>query len=177
MPISVLAQVALGPQEDVDQIYQIVAGGCPTGQIMQTGFRVRGLPGIVTALHGVVGCRTITAHGAGDSDSFPNLNLTSVDLARDVALLTTAGLDASQGLLPISSLEKLRNVAQPGAPLMVVGYPGGRKGQTTTHLNARRLRPLREEAGPAADALNRRGSPSLDTTVLGIEGHLVPAYT
>jgi hypothetical protein len=176
LPVSSFAQVSLRAQEDVDYIYKVISAGCPGGQLSQTGFRVQGVAGIVTALHGIAGCRTITAHGR--FHSYSDLKVGGIDLRKDVALLTRTDMDGSQGLLPVQSQQRMQEVAQPGARLTVVGYPDGIKGQATTHLNARPIRPLRDLVpAEAVELLTTRGSPSPDTAVLFIEGHLIPGHS
>ena len=70
--------------------YRIKAAGCihePT-QRQLTGFRMKGKRGIVTALHGVVDCDSISA--VTDDTSAPyfnDLRIREVDIERDSALL------------------------------------------------------------------------------------------
>ncbi len=85
-------------------VYRMVIGGCaqPPLARTQTGFRVKdpALVGIVTALHGVAGCQTITAMPDGESTPLLDLTITQVDIARDVALLGSKQIDA----LPLDGL-------------------------------------------------------------------------
>ncbi len=64
----------------------------------QTGFRVVGTVGIVTALHGVADdCQTINAVGdSGNGPVFNNLDLIEADVDRDVALLSSDEVKAAK---------------------------------------------------------------------------------
>ena len=89
----------------IPYIYRIDIKGCE-GELpnrRQTGFRVKELRGIVTALHGVVDCqKTISAVADGGQEIFTDLKLQQVDIDRDIVLLTSPTLEAlpADGLQP-----------------------------------------------------------------------------
>lgn len=89
----------------------------------QTGFRVKDKKGIVTALHGVVGCKTINAEPDDSGvDPLNDLIITEVDIDRDMALLWSTELD----VLPVVGYG---TVVDPKSDdykgLHVIGYPVG----------------------------------------------------
>jgi hypothetical protein len=94
-----------------------------------------------------------------------------VDLARDLALLTADRL-SGEGL-------RVRSVwAERG--VRVVGYPTGILGQYAHDLtlDAIALRPLYRIMAPVShQAIENRGTPSLDARVISLAGPLSPGYT
>jgi hypothetical protein len=132
---------------------------------------MRGTKGIVTALHGVLGATTIDAEN-DNGDLLQNLKVGMVDVANDLALLTSPELSrmADDGFDPgkVSSLTV-------GNRLKVYGHPAG----ISTHeklvaagnpvlKTLHDLRPLN-----SAQAFTRRGSPLETIKVLNIDGSLV----
>ncbi|MBV7333778.1 DUF1036 domain-containing protein [Chloroflexi bacterium TSY] len=160
-------------------IYQILASECqhePTER-QQTGFRVKGITGIVTALHGVADCDVGHAN-PGDSSASPlrNLQIVQVDVRRDVVLLRPANqrLSDNVGLEPAFGEVGDERVH-------VIGYPHGVSSQLSTesmHTRRNPLRDLRTLVPPQnIKTLRGRGSPHPDIEVLSIEGHLVPGHS
>jgi hypothetical protein len=158
-------------------IYRIIVSGCnhePTKRV-QTGFRVKGLAGIVTALHGVAGCNTIFARS--DDDWFGDLTIARVDIENDLALLWSAPLAkrVTDGLKVL--------VTTPGqvdskhyANIVAIGFP----------LNlpkARRIEDVRVLDRTAlvnllpnnyVNIFDDRKSPALDAPALSLQALLSP---
>jgi hypothetical protein len=162
-------------------IYLIKAGGCTQqpSERSQTGFRVKDqtLTGIVTALHGVVGCKTITAASDDDaSKPFLELTIAKVDIARDVALLWSKQFESLlvDGLVPeVESSEKLYE------GLQVIGYHSGITRQAPPEPVS--LREVAQLIDLVPDsllrALQKRQSPELGIRVLNISGNLLPGHS
>src|SRR5262245_39922944 len=102
-------------------VYKIrITSNRSQGYEIQTGFQLRGIKGIVTALHGVAGAKGISA--IGSKDNFSNLKIVKVDINNDIALLLSPELQnkSAEGLEPADSGQ-----VAPRAQLTVVGYPQG----------------------------------------------------
>jgi hypothetical protein len=138
---------------------------------MQTGFRLQGTSGIITALHGVADARDITAVNE-KGDVYSKLRLIKVDIQKDAAILysdkmsnaSIAGL-ISHSTGQISSYENLK----------VLGHPQG-IGLTTKSVTSGSpvLRQLKTLIPPASSLLFlSRNSPSPSIDVIYIEGSLV----
>jgi len=81
-------------------VYRITIDGCPHApeNRRQTGFRVRGQAGIVTALHGLADCPAASINAEYSDGVLSGLALVAVDLDRDMALLTAPELEAVTSL-------------------------------------------------------------------------------
>lgn len=138
---------------------------------IQTGFRLRGTRGIVTALHGVVDGNVFSAINE-KNEVFTSLSIGSVDIDSDLAVLVSNDprLQSGDGL-PMS-----QQYIGSGAILRVLGHPLG----INLHLktvqtgNPALVRLSRLIPPAAADAFERRRSPSSNAQVLDIEAPLVP---
>lgn len=159
-------------------VYQVRATECGAGQKGRrlTGFREAGRRGIVTALHGVVGCENVTASNAQDSRNLGQLRIVQVDVARDLAVLSSAPLSSggTEGI-PLGQLPS------PGSPLRVFGYPHGIPSVLVSNLSMRqqaqvRLSTLLPLSMPLAE-FRERNSPRPDILVLSIEGHLTVGHS
>ena len=159
-------------------VYRITVDGCthqPESR-RQTGFRVRGEPGIVTALHGLADCPDATIAAEYTNGVFRDLRLVAVDIDRDMALLTsiesaadvTIGLDAPQ----------TSTVALDG--LYALGHPYGKTYQEPTKqitvTYAMTLNRIIPEAFITYALLARR-SPALEIRALFAEAHFVPGHS
>jgi hypothetical protein len=176
-PIALLL-VALGTScfSQDNCIYRITASQCLHGptQRTQTGFMVKGIRGIFTALHGVVDAKQIGAVSRASNEAFNSLQISKADPESDVALLDSPELDGKNPLA-LESIMFSEDV-DPG-PLKVVGHPYGIDLIPTTGLTLRnpKLVELRslltiDSLGPVQD----RGSPFYKTKVLSIQGKLLP---
>ena len=106
-----------------DYVYMVIASGSKyhQGQVLQTGFRMQGTKGIITALHGVVGATSISALNH-KNDRLVDLTIHSVDFENDLALLSSKELQnrSNEGLIASDNLSP-----NPGDRLKVLGHPSG----------------------------------------------------
>jgi hypothetical protein len=160
-------------------IYKIAAANCETGpaERVQSGFRVQNQVGIITALHGVVGCKTIIAEPGGDGQAFHNLIIGKVDIRHDVAVLWSKELAGAPlvGLATITETLAI-DVAE---TYQVIGYPFGLFRQKPTIdvkvLERTALGNLLPDE--AITAIADRDSPAIDADVLSVQTHLVPGHS
>ncbi|MHC4560846.1 MAG: S1 family peptidase, partial [Planctomycetota bacterium] len=180
--LSVSQGRALAIYEALPYVYRLKVAQCsqaPQARV-QTGFRVEGIDGIITALHGVVGCESITAHsddGNRDNNLFRNLVIREVDIERDVALLWS---DDMENALP-GGLEEASPAAEPSSPLRVMGYPLGLSTQrpllSIEILSLEKLVNRIPDYDPSKKILLKRQSPSLEIMVLDLQTSLVPGHS
>src|SRR5689334_18487689 len=76
-------------QQEAQFVYHVEATDCaaPPRSRAQSGFVSQSLGGLITALHGVAGCASITARQASGSVPLIGLRILSADIPHDVALL------------------------------------------------------------------------------------------
>lgn len=163
-------------------VFRIEVSGCtnePNVTRIQTGFRVMGTEGIVTALHGLADdCDQINAVGGSDEGAvFNDLKLVAADVGADIALLSSQEVTSSADQAELQSVPDGTTV-QPSDYLLVLGYPYGIFGQ----LDTRRIR-VRQNATtrlsrlippPLLSVMRDRNSPSPEISVVSIEGHFRP---
>lgn len=109
-----------------EYIFQVRADKCEHGQAMgTTGFISREHQGIITALHGVVGCETIAI--INTQHLFTGLSLHAVDFYHDVALLTSPKLKEFLQNNPSAGLRHFTNYGdiEHKDTLTSLGYPFG----------------------------------------------------
>jgi len=145
---------------------------CPREGRVLSGFKaqVSGVRGIVTALHGVVGCSDLLAFN--NDESYPGLRILNVDIGLDAAFLTSAALEVGSDWLETAGFQ--------GQDLRVVGYPQGLGYQFSHRVEPQLtpLRPLRTSLpDDVANDLERRGSPELDQTILSLSGAIQNGYS
>jgi streptogramin lyase len=162
-----------GTGDYVDDCGDVFRIECPAQDRVLTGFRawVEGQLGIITALHGVVGCPKITAFNL--TTSYRDLRIGKVDIARDTAFLISSELDrAGEGL-------QFSNEYQ-GEDLRIVGYPQA-LGYQFSHRVEPNVPPLRPLLTTLPDAerleLERRGSPDVGQTILSLSGAIQNGYS
>jgi hypothetical protein len=143
-----------------------------------SGFRMKGMRGIITALHGVVGTENIRAKSASDDIVLENLEIVAVDIKRDIALISNRQVDEEGegvGFVPSNG------TATPQMPLTLIGYPLdlGFK-ELKTHITLR---------DPPTEALKNlltkslfsqlqfRGSPDPALQILALEGEILPGHS
>lgn len=157
-------------------VFQILTGQCTGHSGTSTGFRAKGISGIITALHGVVGCQKINSFIRGTDISFRDLHIIKADVERDVALLSSSELQNASfaGLVPSPQRPTSEQVS-------VIGYPLGIREQLiSTDLKIRSRPQRRLDTLLPTDlilVLQERNSPALDKEVLSIEGHLLPGHS
>lgn len=159
-----------------ENVYLIKAFNCthePTERLL-TGFRVRGMKGIVTALHGIADCKRVTASRKGLLLDQP-LSVDKVDVDRDAALLSSPQLKSAEGGLEVAGEVIWGSVGT----LKVYGHPYG-IGNIETSLSVRQppLKPLKDlvPAAPRADLMKRR-SPNHLIQVLNLQGNILPGHS
>lgn len=159
--------------QPVDDCRAVIRIECPTQSRVLTGFKsqVDGRVGIVTALHGVVGCPDLTAYNL--KDVYSGLRIAKVDLALDAAFLSSSALESgSDALQALSTLQD--------EELRVVGYPQGLQYQFS-HRVEHQIPPFRRlyEMLPATEhnELKTRGSPDINETVMSLSGAIQNGYS
>lgn len=165
--------------EPPSHIFEVVAAGChkEPAERTQTGFLVRRRGGVITALHGVIGCSRITLRSSTDELHLSEpVQIVGVDIDSDAALL-------SSNELRIRSRIGLTETSQAdiaGAERVFVrGYPLGIKDlQTSLEVRTPAITSL-EAILPATvhSALAARGSPTLKLRILSIQGNLLPGHS
>ena len=148
---------------------------------IQTGFVIEDpeIKGIITALHGIIGCKKIILSTANDSkEGF----LDKVDVAKDIAVLRSKILDnLSRNNFP----QRTQNIPEDSSGFFVVGYPlatelqrSGFIGSGTYKTLLKNLIPLDfENKNILRAALEKRKSPLLTKDVLKLQGNLVSGYS
>jgi Trypsin-like peptidase domain len=162
----------------VEHVFLIKMSNCANTPVYrsQTGFRVQGVKGIHTALHGVADCTKITAMPSKGIPLGAPLEIRNVDIDNDMALLASAELDG----LPADGLETAPDV--PWSTLRsvkVVGHPFGIKAfETSLLVREPAIRPLQDHVpAEAQKGLNLRRSPALRINVLSVQGDILPGHS
>lgn len=144
-------------------------------QYVQTGFRLSGTTGIITALHGVVGGDRIKAVN-NEAKTFTGLKIVRVDLAHDLALLRNTKLENE----PDEGFTKSDSDPQPGQKVSVWGHPYGidftKKEDVFIGNPAKRILAGFIEAR-YAKAFDKRRSPDTQAEVLYLEGNMVAGHS
>lgn len=122
----------LAIQKEQEFVYRIFAASCPQENVLTvaTGFRIKGVRGMVTTLNSIVGCKRLTTISNGKE---VRLKLQKVDPNRDVALLVTdspAEDDIDRGL-EVSQVASPRQVWGLGY-VTSTSFPQVFSGQVTT---------------------------------------------
>lgn len=179
--LTILLSSSVHSQSPDPAVFRISASECkfdPDSR-NQTGFWIqdRETVGIVTALHGVVDCDTIEAEN--DYNSPFELEIIKVDMDRDVALLGGETLEdlSVDGLSIETGVEGLLDEDK---DLFVIGYPVNLPTQRRTdlkYLGLKKLINLIPEGSNILPSLSRRGSPSLNSPMLDLQGHLLPGHS
>ena len=177
----VLAGLSASPAQAIRQyepnanIFRVKSSDCvqlSKGKVvLQTGFRVRGFPGIITALHGVVGCRTISAM-AETGPFFNSLSIVQVDVDNDVALLSNPNqpFSADEGFERGDPYQLGNNDI-----LNLVGFP-----ETATASFRRRTQPpeIRSlesmlDVSTMAGPISNRNSPNVHIKVVAVQVNMM----
>ena len=140
--------------------------------IQQTGFRLAGTKGIVTALHGVVDGIAFTAKNE-NGEVLTDLRIVTIDVTRDLVLLRCPQLETqdASGLPAVKELE-----LSPSQLLISLGHPLG------INLHKREVkagdpigRKLHQLIPPGdTRAFSDRQSPGTDINVLSLAAQFVP---
>jgi hypothetical protein len=170
-----LASAANAQEANVYLIKMFDCAHQPT-QRSQTGFRVRGVKGLITALHGVADCQRITASSRKGLLLDQPLIIKKIDVDRDVALLSSSQIEGA----PDGGLIAADNVAWESlGTVKVYGHPYGISSlETTLTLRNPPLKPLKDLV-PAASLsiLKERRSPNHLINILNLQGNLLPGHS
>jgi hypothetical protein len=160
-----------------EHVYLIKMFDCThlPSQRSQTGFRVRGMKGIVTALHGVADCRRVMARSLKGPILDQPLNIVKTDIDRDMALLSSPQLEQDDGGIERASTvvwESLGTVRAYGHPYGIGNL------ETTLTLRHPPLVPLKTLIpDEALSAFIKRQSPSHLIKVVSLQGPLLPGHS
>jgi S1-C subfamily serine protease len=176
--ITLLLSIVLITAEAFSQtnpfIYQVFVKVRSGKTIMQTGFQLNGMQGIITCLHGVAGAVSISA--SNSSKQLTGLKLMQVDMKNDLALLQSPDIMKmnTQGLI------KNTKVPASGAALKVLGYPYGIStlNQKTVTAGDPVSNQLKGYIPPdSRPFFASRNSPEPGINIYYIEGNLVPGHS
>lgn len=164
-----------------EHIYLVKASHCIYPARSQTGFRLSGTKGIVTALHGVVDCDSIKAQDSTGRVAWKGLHLVQADVGRDAALLLSDELAMEE---PVGIEVSSKSSWQAFEPVRVDGSPYGLS-LIRTQLLVRPppFRPLISLVPDnlrykrLRDQLTQRNSPSPKTNVLNLQGPMLPGHS
>jgi hypothetical protein len=167
-----------GEPMPADYVYTVVVQKTdqPPRGALQTGFRLQGTKGIITALHGVAGANSISAW-TDRRKEYTGLVIADVDVPNDLALLRNEALstEPAVGLVPGTD-ERL--VA--GEGLVALGHPLGISlNEKPVAIGSPPLEPLRNLVPPsAASSFLRRNSPAPSIEIIYLSvGNLVPGHS
>jgi len=170
-PCSVVAQVIS------THVFHVLASGCiayPEDRDL-TAVRIKGYQGLLTALHGVVGCRTIAAFQPDSNERFLEMQITRADLDNDVALISSTEIKS-----PFKTgYEPLRQLPEQFQTLRVIGFPLNTKGVISTTVTVRQgtITTWANMDSKTISRLLKRGSPNVNARMLSIQGHFLPGHS
>lgn len=190
---------AVGQSTVYETKYTFFVGNFPAGykpstgkdakpyQCALTAFKLKDTDGLVTCLHGVL-LPSIIAWNT--EKTFDDLHLVTVDVKRDLAIISSAKLEAylktAEGFEEYPKVKKNKDnedeLQLDGVrELTAIGFPEGhsfspqRKPQPVGRQD---LRDLNEVAGDDARGdILKRGSPSTSTKVISLSGLLIPGLS
>ncbi len=163
-------------------VYRIKIDDCkfdPTAR-RQTGFRVEGIAGVITALHGVADCKRISAVSDDGQEIFNDLSIRQVDIERDIALLSSSYLDKlpSEGVVESTLTEA--EILKVKANFRIAGYPLGlEKQDIDINIVIRDIESLDNVIPDDEEPANfiKRGSPDIGISVLNVQAQLLPGHS
>jgi Trypsin-like peptidase domain len=162
----------LGTSKDISaSVVKVWATGCPLQQKrVGSGFVWNNNMTIVTSLHVVIGCTTLSVEYYGINIR-RNATFRLASLKHDIALLTVPSNPSSPPLVSVSMSLPKRELS-----VLSWGYPKNtgklRDTGTRIRLTQGKLRDILDSE--TAKALVSAGTPSVDNDVLSIEGHVLP---
>src|ERR1044072_1511380 len=139
----------------------------------QTGFRVRGVKGLITALHGVADCQRIMASSKKGLLLDEPLSIRKIDVDHDVALLSSPQLDRAQD----EGFEVAENVIWSALVMVkVYGHPYGISSLETVLTVRNPPIEILKDLIPASSLsiLKEPSSPNHLIKVLNLQGNLLP---
>jgi hypothetical protein len=175
-----VAVVVMLPAHPAGTVFKIRASRCQLDPIdrASSGFRIQGTEGILTALHGVADCGSITAESTDPAVSVL-VRVERQDARRDAALLVPLDNAERAKLAEVeSALTRFRalsagEVLAPGLDAVSIGFPSG---VLTAQRNSflRLGMPSKERLGNILGTGNgdivQRGSPDVGVSVIKLEG-------
>lgn len=164
-------------------IYHIISHECENGEPKEgTGFRLKNVEGIITALHVVVGCENdIIAKQTGQND-LENLKIIKVDFERDIAILSSSELE----VMPKEGLDMAVGDAITQVPQLKKGLTVTVAGFQFDESVWREFYPYIVGPNPTTTldtvtgitrAFEYRGSPRTDLPVIQLAGNLYPGHS
>ncbi len=163
------------------EVFRVMLTNCNSNKgFAQTGFRGNwnGQDGIITALHGVVGCNKYKIMQESESEpiSISDLELLAVDIDRDIAFLSSKRFREIPGT-PLNPTPY--NILNDGK-LTVIGYPNGALEQFDNKLDYYKnpLRLLGKWHEAVKNMCFQRKSPSCNINVLLVrDDPLIPGHS
>lgn len=163
-----------------EHIFLVKMIGCASGpkERSQTGFRIRGTKGVITALHGVVGCNEIKVQSETGKILFDVVRISRVDVKNDVALLSSSELEGAgnEGITLAATTVQLT----PQQKVVVVGHPYGISSiRTNLELRTPPTKRLQEiiPPGDILRSLDNRASPAIQNTIVFMQGTILPGHS
>lgn len=157
-------------------VYIIYVSGRPgtTGTAALSGFKINGIPGIVTSLHGVLGQKNFLIRNNASVRYKSNIRISKISIAHDLAIVTSEEIDKIGGGLDVRTTPLTSN-----EQLAAIGFPSGIDWiKTDLKLEPSIEAPLTtvcdDESRPLLAA---RQSPDVNERVLKIDGSLSPGYS
>lgn len=161
-----------------EYVYRLTVSQCRHGSSARvlSGFRDRRHQGIVTALHGVAGCKSIVAVNGTNTRTYLLDKVRGIDVDRDIVLLSSAELAAE----PPSGLEL--DAVVPSSGLKVIGFPHALLAPLTSSLSLHAppqvpLNDLLPSGQTNRAVIQTRLSPNPRVQVLSIQGHLTLGHS
>lgn len=165
------------------EVFEVKVARCiqAPAERSQTGFRLRNYLGVFTALHGVIGCQTITLDGSGEGyHPREPVQIVRVDIDSDIALLSSPELAAGPlGGLAEAPRQDIDSIGE-ARKVFVQGFPLGISGGLRTSLEVRSPALVALRAilpANVQNALRDRSSPNLMVKILSIQGDLLPGHS
>jgi hypothetical protein len=163
-----------------EHIFLVKMSSCASGpkERSQTGFRIRGIKGVITALHGVAGCGEIKVQSETGKILSDAVRVSRVDVKNDVALLSSSELESAgtEGLAIAPTTVQFT----PEQKVVVVGHPFGISSiRTSLELRTPPTKRLREIVPPGdiLRSLDNRASPAIQTTIVFMQGTILPGHS
>ena len=148
-------------------------------KLASSGFLLRGAGGIITCLHGVAGAKEIRAKRSTGEPFKESLKLTKVDIAHDLALLSSSEVAQLKGGLDYAVGTDLSSLKQ--VTVQVIGYPVGvnwKEVSNTLQVQKPPTRKLDYFLNPdLRTKFDARRSPATDITILCLQGPLYPGHS
>jgi hypothetical protein len=147
-----------------------------------SGFKAKGIKGIITALHGVAGYHDITIAQYKSSRIFTrDISIIKIDRQNDVCILSSPEINSIpvESGIPIDSNYSVNEL--PRFELNVDGYPFGLLGEKSIGVKMDKAYPVKplQDCLKASDAksLNKSKSPDPEIVVFDLNGPIRPGHS